>query len=82
VDLAQSAGVQPVEALLAGLMNVDESDLSEDAEMFRSGWLLQPETVGDMPHRELAILEQREDRPALRLGDGIEHIGGCRGARM
>src|SRR5688500_12359136 len=76
VDRLESPGVEPVEALLSRLSHGHEPDLTQDAQVLGDTWLGDAERPRQFVHRALAPLEQREDAPTLRLGDGVEGVGG------
>src|SRR5437667_2249299 len=74
VDRLEAPGVEPVEALLAGLSHAHQSHLAQHPQVLRRARLGDAERSRQLVDRALAALEQSEDPPALRLGDRIEHI--------
>lgn len=59
----------------------DEIDLAQDPQVLRDRRLGEPECPYDFPHRAFFPGEKVENRPPVRLGNGVEHVRVCGRAR-
>src|SRR5436190_17610103 len=73
--------VRAVEHLPAIAPDVDESDMPQHLEVLRHGRLTDSEPRDDVADVTLARRQVDEDVAALRFSDGVEDVGGRRGAR-
>src|SRR3982074_658085 len=81
VDRFETRGVDAVEPLLPVLADMHEPYFAQDAQMLRGGWLRDAQRAGQLVDRPLAPLEEDEDPPPVRFGDGVERVGCGRGSR-
>src|SRR6476469_6440838 len=74
VNRSQSAGVEAVQPLLAGLAIPHQPDLAEHPQVLGGPRLGDPQLLGQLGHRQLAPTKQHQDLPALRLGHRVEDV--------
>jgi hypothetical protein len=72
VELRERFRPDPIQAALCVCAHIDESGLSEDAEMLGHGGLADPEAVDELADRPFAVAEQVEDREPARLRKDLE----------
>ena len=78
VDGFEPLAGQRVQPLLPRDPHADQADLAQDAQMFGSLRLGDPQQPGDIVDRALALGDQVKDLPPARFRDRVEGIGGCR----
>ena len=78
VDGFQALAGQPIQPLLARGTCADQADLLEDRQVFGGLGLGDPQQLGDVVDRALALGDQVKDLAPARFRDRVEGIGGCR----
>src|SRR5215212_1855583 len=74
VERPERVGVDAIQHVSPLAPGVDQPDIAEHAQVFRYRGLREFERVDDLAHRPFVAGEEIQDRPALRLGNGVEHI--------
>jgi hypothetical protein len=79
VEWPDRACVGSIQHPAAVASDVDESNIEEDTQVLRDGWLLKTQGRHYVPDRALLQSEIVQDLSPAGLGDGIEHIrsGSC-----
>jgi hypothetical protein len=79
VHRLQAPRIEPVPALLAFWMDIDEPDLTQNPQMLRDGGLIHSHRICDVRDNSLTPFEEREDLPSMGLRDRIEGVSGSPG---
>ena len=72
VDLAERFRPEPIQAPLGIDADVDETRVTEHAEVLRDGGLAHRQPGDELANRALAVAQQVEDAATVRFGEELE----------
>src|SRR5580658_3655547 len=81
VERADGFGVGSIKHVSAIAADVYQSNVLENAEVLGDGGLLDAQALDDLVDQAFLEDEVVQDVAAARLGDSVEGVGGCGGAR-